>query len=165
VYHRLLSVFNSSDTSISSRVPVYNATFGLIGDYPVTGVGLGNQLLKQMIDKGGYYHNATPFIHAHDIYLQIWAEMGIFGLLAFLGSMLTALHRGMCAVVGKNGPPVLRGLAAAGISGLAGILLFGLVDYPWSYPRVMTVFWMLFALTVTAARLAGRKGPEAEERS
>ena len=38
---------------------------------------------------------------------------------------------------------------------MAGTLLTGMVDYIWAYPRVMCIFWFVFALGLAAVRLSG----------
>lgn len=156
IYNRILSIFNTKDTSSASRIPLFKATYELIKDNPMTGVGLGNDVLKEAIYDGEYYSNQMNFIHAHNIYLQIWAETGFFGLLTFLGSIISAFSRGVKVIRAEGSPKILRGVIAAGISGLTGVLVFGVVDYIWAYPRVMTIFWLLFAITVTAIKLAGQ---------
>jgi hypothetical protein len=50
-----------------------------------------------------------------------------------------------------------RGIIAGCISGLSGSLLFGLTDYPWSYPRVMVLFWLLFAIMCAATGISKNK--------
>ncbi len=154
VVHRIFTMGNTTDSSVNSRIPVYKAMLGLIRDYPLTGVGLGSDAVREAVSRGGDYHSTTLFVHGHNIYLQIWAETGIFGLIAFLGTMFTAARDGMRVIVGKKAHPMLRSLTAAGIAGLAGTLVFSLADYPWSYPRVMTIFWVVFALLLTAIHLA-----------
>ena len=44
ILSRLLSIFNFHDTSISSRFPIYEASFKAIAANPVLGVGLGSEL-------------------------------------------------------------------------------------------------------------------------
>ena len=157
IVHRVFSMFNSADSSVNSRIPVYQAMLALIRDHPLLGVGLGSDAVRTAIADGGYYHSTTLFVHGHNLYLQIWAETGVFGLIAFLGTMFTAARDGMRVIVGRKAQPLLRSLAAAGIAGLAGTLVFSLADYPWSYPRVMTIFWIVFALLLTTVRLAKRQ--------
>ncbi|MBR2666903.1 MAG: O-antigen ligase family protein [Oscillospiraceae bacterium] len=157
ILHRVFSMLNSTDSSVNSRIPVYKAMLGLIREHPITGVGLGSDAVRSAIASSGHYHSTTLFVHGHDIYLQIWAETGIFGLITFLGAMFTAIRDGMRVIVCRKAQPMLRSLTAAGVSGLAGTLVFSIADYPWSYPRVMTIFWLMFAMLLTAIRLAKRE--------
>ena len=40
------------------------------------------------------------------------------------------------------------------IAGLVGMLVCGMGDYIWYYPRAMMLFWFVFGILVAAARLA-----------
>ena len=40
------------------------------------------------------------------------------------------------------------------IAGLVGMLVCGMGDYIWYYPRAMMLFWFVFGVLVAAARLA-----------
>ena len=45
-------------------------------------------------------------------------------------------------------------LLAAAAGSMTGIMLMGLVDYTWYYPRSMFVFWFLFGVLTVCCRLA-----------
>ncbi len=45
----------------------------------------------------------------------------------------------------------------AGISSLAGILVVGVAEYVWYYPRVMVIFWVVVGLLLAALNLTGSK--------
>jgi O-antigen ligase len=154
IINRLLTIFNSADSSTASRVPIYEAALRLIRDHTLFGVGLGSDTVRQAVTDGSYYYGKAPFVHCHNIYLQIWAETGLIGLLAFLGSMASAVKSGAKAVLSPETPAALRALSAGCVSGIAGILICCLADYVWMYPRVMVLFWFLFALALTGAKLA-----------
>ena len=40
---------------------------------------------------------------------------------------------------------------ALGCAALCGAMVCGLADYLWNYPRVMCIFWFVFALTIAGA--------------
>jgi len=48
----------------------------------------------------------------------------------------------------------LRNILVSGISSAAGIMVMGLVEYIWYYPRVMLMFWIILGILLTAAGLA-----------
>lgn len=160
IYNRIMTIFNSKDTSITSRKPLYDAVWRLILRNPVAGAGLGYEAVSAKVLDKGLYTGATPFVHAHSIYLEITAELGVFGLLAFLGTILSAVKNGLKAIFGKKGSRLLQAIIAAQISAFAGIMLCSWVDYPWSFPRVMLVFWFSFAILISAVKLANQENAE-----
>jgi putative inorganic carbon (hco3(-)) transporter len=73
---------NSSNYSVIERLAHWQAAQNMIVDHPWFGVGFGNY-------GAAYDHYRTvnwPIAlgHAHNYYLNIWAETGIIGLLAYL---------------------------------------------------------------------------------
>jgi len=162
VFNRLLSSFNFSDTSIATRKYIYDASWALFTRNPLWGVGLGNDVVKIRIAEAGVYKAQAVYVHAHNIYLQIADEMGIFGVIAFVGSMVSGIKSGIKAVARKRADGEHRLIISGLVSGLAGVLLNGLVDYPWSYPRVMVIFWIVFALLLSGIKLAGTETAKPE---
>ncbi|NLO48344.1 MAG: hypothetical protein GX111_08520 [Clostridiales bacterium] len=154
IYNRMMTSFNEKDTSITSRKPVYKAVWKLISQNPFFGSGLGTDTIKSAIKRHDLYHSATPYIHAHSLYLELTAELGVFGLLAALGTIVSGIKNGLLTIFGKRGPKELQAVIAACIAALVGILLCSIMDYPWSFPRVMVVFWYVFALLIVSIKLA-----------
>ena len=55
-------------------------------------------------------------------------------------------------------PRRLRRLAAlVGAAALCGAMVCGLADYLWNYPRVMCIFWFVFALTIAGIKVCRRE--------
>lgn len=154
---RLLSIFNFSDSSTYTRGYIYSAMLKIIGQNPIFGVGLGAESLRYSVKCAGVYLAKALFIHGHNIYLQIWAESGIFALIAFLGSIFFSMRAGRRAIAERREITPLRGVIAGCISGLSGSLIFGITDYAWSYPRIMVMFWFLFALLLAATHITNNK--------
>jgi len=152
ILHRVQTITNFSDTSTASRVPLYEAALALIRRSPVSGAGLGTAAVQKYIDVNNLYHARAPFVHAHDMYLQIWIEEGLLGVASFVGGMLWSIKR-TAAAVRHGRPSAARTMACAGAGALAGSLVCGLADYLWNYPRVMCIFWFVFALTLAAVKL------------
>lgn len=152
---RIMTLFSGKDTSISSRAGIYSAAMRVVSERPFTGAGLGSDTVGEYVRLSGFFVSNAKFTHGHNLFLQIAAETGIFGILTFCGAMAQTLKRGFIAVSGAFGRDrELKSLIAAGISGLAGVIVCGLGDYPWFYPRVMLMFWMLAAIIIAGARTA-----------
>ncbi|MEI6513830.1 MAG: O-antigen ligase family protein [bacterium] len=76
----------------SYRFTQYTATLGLIQDHPIIGVG-GFRYYDAI-----YHYLPTNYIkrllHSHSMLLQITAETGVFGLIAFVGFFATLILQG-----------------------------------------------------------------------
>ena len=77
---RLISIFNSEETSNQGRIQIWKESIKSIIKNPFLGVGIGNfpTVLKQDISM------AKAGSSAHNLFLQILAEMGIFAFAIFL---------------------------------------------------------------------------------
>lgn len=159
ILNRILTIANTSDSSTSGRIPLYEAALNTIKVSPVTGAGLGTAAVQQFIKDNNLYHAKAPFVHAHNIYLQIWIEAGLLGLISFLGAMFLSVKNAARAVR-RCRDSAARTLTCAAAASLCGILVCGLADYPWNYPRVMGIFWFVFALCVAGTNLCVRAGQE-----
>lgn len=164
VFNRILTIFNFSDSSTSSRFPLYQAALRLLETRPVSGAGLGIDAVRTAVKDLNLYHGASPFVHSHDVYLQIWAETGILGLLSFLGTMGWTLKKAVRAVWNGKGDRRIRLTVIGGASSMLGILVCGIADFIWHYPRVMLIFWFVFAVTLAGVRLAFREEKRAAAR-
>ncbi len=154
ILNRLLTIFNPADTSIGSRGYIYSAMLRLIRDNWLFGVGIGTTNLKYAVDVSGVFHTTTfPFIHAHDIYLELWGEGGLGCILAYLLGTFFPFRNAVRASRKNTLPPLLRGAAAGCAAGVVGALVFGITDYAWSYPRVMVLYFFLFALLLATLKL------------
>ena len=92
---RILSAFSMGDSSEGVRVGIWVSTSAMISDHPFAGIGWG---AYQYVYPQYNYYVADPNIviyHAHNIYLNYAAEVGIVGALAFFwyffGTMFISL--------------------------------------------------------------------------
>lgn len=163
VLMRLTTIFNLSDTSTSSRFPLYEAALRLLIHRPLQGAGLGSDAVRSAVTDLNLYYGKSPFVHCHNIYLQVWAETGLLGLLSLLGAVGWTLKRGGKTVLRNMGSSSVRMLIAGSVSALLGIMVCGIADYIWHYPRVMLIFWFVFAMAVSGIRLALREEKHTQE--
>ena len=159
IFNRILTIFNFKDTSTSSRFPLYAAALELIQARPVRGAGLGTDAVRLAIKDLNLYHGAAPFVHAHNLYLQIWLETGLIGIVSYLAAMLSGLKSAAKAVKLRC-PCEVRIVTIGAAAAAAGILVDCLADYLWNYPRVMVIFWFLFSILLAGVKLARRSGTQ-----
>lgn len=152
IINRALSSFNFRDTSISSRFPIYEASFKSILHSPVLGAGLGSELVWKFFARYGFYKGTLTFAHLHNIFLQLWIECGLFGMLAFAGTSLSVFKESARAAARSRS--ALKPLLIGGASALTGALVCGMTDYIWYYPRALCVFWFLMGILFAGIRLS-----------
>jgi putative inorganic carbon (HCO3(-)) transporter len=111
----------------------WKATVEVIKQSPLTGVGLGNFDLER------WSH------YAHNSYLQIWAEMGIPGIIAFLWLIALLITRRIKNLAHSRDKPYLAALLAAN----AAFLIHNLVDFTFFLPEVCTIWWILAGISYT----------------
>lgn len=163
IFNRILSIFNLNDTSTSSRFPLYQAALEMIRARPVRGAGLGTDAVRTAIKELNLYHGTAPFVHSHNLYLQIWLETGLIGILSYLAAMLSGVKTAAKAAGLPGCPPQIRLVTIGALSAVCGILVNCLADYLWTYPRVMLIFWFVFAVMLSGIKLA-RRGAGEEHR-
>jgi len=152
ILNRISTITNLSDTTTSSRFPLFKGAIAIIESSPLTGAGLGGGAVREYIRQHNLYHGKAPFTHAHNIYLQLWAEAGLLGVVSFVGAMLWNI-KNAARRVRHTGPSAARTITAAAAAALCGAMVAGMADYFWQYPRVMCIFWFVFAVALTGTKL------------
>jgi|LSQX01.3.fsa_nt_gb O-antigen ligase len=154
VVSRFTSIGNLADTSTSYRVNIWKGALNIARDFIISGIGTGNQAFVTVYPKYSLAGiEGAP--HSHNLYLQLLVEVGIFGLLLFIGAMISfaranfSFYRGDASA--KTG---LRYISIGGFAGVLAVLAQGMTDYVWYNYRIFLLFWMLAGLTV-ASRRAG----------
>lgn len=87
---------------------------------------------------------------AHNFYLQVLAEAGIFALLSFLGFLFFSLRRLWRSVVQDKRNPFLVG----GLGAILASSLHSFFDYDWHFPAIFLTFLLLIG-TLVGKKSAG----------
>jgi putative inorganic carbon (HCO3(-)) transporter len=148
---RLASITDFSDTSISTRFVVWAIALEIIRDFWFSGVGVGTAAFQAIYSR---YNSLYGFVamHAHNFFLELLVEIGVFGTLIFLWFLLSYFVRGLRSL-GQMPWGINKTIALASISAMVGYLVQGLTDTPWYNFRMVFLFWFLMAITMAATRL------------
>ena len=86
-----------SSTSAGARLEMWKASYEIIKQYPVIGVGEGNygKHQKKMIDRGEIDKFVSRFAHPHSEYIASLIEQGSIGLLAFFMVLIAPIKRAL----------------------------------------------------------------------
>jgi len=163
------------DTFITDRLKIWDGALKIIREAPLLGVGAGNfdlafqryKFPRENVFPARYYLSAN---FAHNEFLQLGAEMGIIGLGLVLVMLIIFFRKGIQGFssgygkdslvsensLGRRGsivsktswglytlPPFLR---AGILSGLAGIMVHSMVDFPLRPPATAITVVFLIAL-------------------
>lgn len=147
---RLVNALPGADSS-HSRWELAQNTWFLAGDFFFTGGGLDSfaGLYSQYV----LYIPVMKFQYAHNLYLDVALEQGIFGLLALLG-ILAGSAWPLLAVQGARRP-----VAIAALAGLSVMALHGLVDDAFYGMRGTPLLLALAGFAVAAAHSQTARQP------
>ncbi|MFA5200197.1 MAG: O-antigen ligase family protein [Candidatus Omnitrophota bacterium] len=115
--------------SVAMRLNYWKDAFGIIAVHPIVGIGPGNFSLS-----------LSRF--AHNSYIQIWAELGIFGLFSYIWLVFEVLRAGFKSLKGsqdKNKDICL--LAAAAV-----FLIHNFLDFTFFLPETVFTWWVILGL-------------------
>ena len=150
IFNRILTIGSTADSSNMYRVYIWDAVLRMLGDHGLTGIGLGVENFTHVY--ADYcLPQATLTPHSHMLYLEIWLEMGLLGLIGFLGMYLGAIRRAIRCL--RHADPMLRRVLIACVSALVGISFLGAAEYILFYPRDLFAFFILLGITLSAVKL------------
>ncbi len=137
------------DYSGGIRLSQWRETAELLKDHALFGTGLS-----------GYptalapYHQDTwieIFQYPHNIFLNIWVELGLLGLVAFVLLAITVLRN---FLQNRNDPTTIIAFTA-----LLEMLIHGLVDVPYFKNDLAVLTWALLAILSLSSVKIERKNP------
>ncbi|MEN6414330.1 MAG: O-antigen ligase family protein [Veillonellales bacterium] len=144
---RLVSILNPTDTSATLRFALWESTLAMIRDHPLFGIGWGAYWL--VYPQYDFFINdaSTKIVHAHNMYLNIAAEIGIPGFLAFLTILFGHVRRAL-TILAATADRWTAGIMLGILSSVAGLLVSGFTDYVMFNIQMSMLFWLLNALVV-----------------
>lgn len=146
VYKRLLSLLDLRDGSIVTRANIWEACAEMLREKWVWGMGPGVGNVRDILISQYGIHQP----HAHNLFIQLFLEGGIFGVSVFALIVLWILFDMIVlSLRSKEGRP----LAVAIIASLAGLLTCGITDYVLYGPKILQFFMMLLGLALAVKKI------------
>jgi putative inorganic carbon (HCO3(-)) transporter len=138
-------------SSNSYRANVWVAVFRLIGDTWPVGIGPGNDVFKRIYPL--YMLSGFDALGAYNIFLEVFVEMGILGIGAFLWLLVTHMARQVWGV-GQRWADGCSWMMAACLAATVAICVHGMVDTVFYRPQVSILFWLVLAMTIRLSQPA-----------
>lgn len=152
IVQRFLSIGNLADSSTSYRVSIWIASFKMIKNFILSGIGVGLEAFKMVYPEYSLAGiESAP--HSHSLYLQICVESGILGLLMLILIIFFFLQYCFTGIL-KTSEKYLKLFISAGMCATIGFLLNGFTDFIWYNYRVYFMFWLVISLTVAMCRFS-----------
>ncbi|MBP1765146.1 MAG: putative bicarbonate transporter, IctB family [Firmicutes bacterium] len=147
---RILSIANPTDTSSTLRLALWESTVAMILDHPFLGIGWGAYLFVYPEYDFFLQDAGTKIFHAHNMYLNIAAEIGVPGLMVFLALMVGHIRKALRVVQGSNrwAAGIMLGTATA----LLGLAVSGFTDYILFNIQLSMLFWLLNACIICVSQ-------------
>jgi O-antigen ligase len=132
------------DRSGQIRLAIYNETLTFLKDHPIAGAGLAS-FSERIVP----YHKTVNgegieiFHHPHNIFLTMWVNLGLLGLIGFIGIIISNFLFLISVLKQKNIPPQISYFL---IASFTTIIITGLVDSPYVKNDLAILFWAITAL-------------------
>jgi O-antigen ligase/Tfp pilus assembly protein PilF len=155
VTQRALSTFDEKDLSINIHILTWKVTGLMIKDKPFLGGGVGSfkinyldyqaKFLKEHPEYNKYWANAKE---AHNEYLQIGAEIGLFGLGIIL-IIILKLYSLFINILKKEIDNKRKLIYWGLLIGITSFLIHSLFTFPLHVPALGSAFFIILGLSVT----------------
>ena len=139
-----------AEQSVSERFLMWRSALEMIKDNPMLGVGFGN--FEQKYQREYIQPEARERWqgHAHNTYLQLWAETGLIGLAIYCSMFVYIL---MWSWRRRSSD-----YAAMIFFSTAGFLMYSMTDYTYASYSAMRVYWFVFGLCLRGVDFSADNG-------
>ena len=147
---RVFSLFaGRGDSSNNFRINVWLAVFQMLKDYPLIGIGPGNEVFNQVYPL--YMQTKYTALSTYCVFLEIALETGIVGIFSFLMIIVATVKLGIKLLQQFRVDNNLQSMWIIGaLASMAGLATQGLVDTVWYRPQVNTLWWLSVAVIAGA---------------
>jgi len=152
IINRIMTI--GTDTSSLYRVLIWEGAARTVANYWSSGIGIGPDAFTS-IYRAHAASTAGNAMHAHNVFLNVWVEVGIGGFIAIILYNLKTFKTGV-ATFYKTQDIEIKYYLAAGVSALTAFLMFSIVEHVWFYPRTMLTYFVMMGIIWALIRIETR---------
>ena len=141
VLNRFLSSFDFNEGSNTERLKNWNQGYEMFANNFLLGVGIGNYSVE--INPTIEYRSP---VYAHNLYLDIGAEMGIFALIVWVLLIIVTIWQ-LYKVSKKTKDNFFRALSLGLIGSLVWFSAHSFFDTPIYSPTILAIFTIIISLS------------------
>ncbi len=160
VIKRLATLADREGGILFPRLPVWQASMGIVRAFPLLGTGLGTYFCTFPIYRPP---EITMFFrYAHNDYLQLLTETGIVGFVIVLSFFILLFKQTIKSLIFAKKNKVnysLSGLLIAGLTSIVTMLLHSFIDFNLHIFANAVLFIIILALVVVMSNLIKDKTP------
>ena len=137
---------STNDGSVNQRLRYYEDVLTHISSNPILGVGIGNWKLTSIdYDKNDIKGYIVPY-HAHSDFIQLGAELGIFGFFLYLGVFLFGAYFSFVLLFKSNLETENKWFVLLLITALGVYFIDANLNFPIARPQVLAPWALTMAL-------------------
>ena len=149
-----------TDTSSIYRMWIWEGSLRTMLAYWVTGIGVGPNAFN-MVYRAHAHQLASNAMHAHNVFLQVWIELGIGGFVAIVVYNISTFRKGLVSFLNAKSPEggginAIRFYIVGGLSSLVGFIMFSFVEHVWFHPRTMLTYFIIMGFIWACVRAEER---------
>lgn len=150
------NIVGGSTVSLAGRIEIYSRAIYMFQDFPFTGVGMN--FFGTVLDLLYPLFTIAPgnIAHAHNIFLQIGAELGIIALMCWVAAEMLIILLALTAFR-RATTPTLRCVSAAALVAQISLLLHGLIDATLWNTRPAPFVWAVWGIAVASSLVVSRQ--------
>ena len=146
LWQNFFSSLNPKDITIGERLRFWETTWKMIQEHPFLGNGINTYYLKfaSFAPAAETYRG-----YAHNCYLQLWSEVGLFGLLAFLVPFAALIPQWLFQKGAEDKEILLKHVVGVSVT---AFLIQSFFDTNFFALQSAMLFWLFWALKVRLAQ-------------
>ncbi|HEY3375698.1 MAG TPA: O-antigen ligase family protein [Candidatus Aquicultor sp.] len=156
VANRVASMADMSGGTAGFRMRLWHIAYGIIREHPLIGIGIGNyyEAFTNYIFKHPESSVGWVIYGAHNSYLTLFAETGVFGILSFIAIILISIRYGLFLAHAKAQDKYLSWINSALFAGVVGFAINSLTSNSFHHPQGAVFFWVALGLQVAIGNMA-----------